>query len=84
MSRITRTQACCHIKTLVLDACTVQVVSGQIQSVTVQAALYHYLEHCGRVRERNGGAGARLMSSLDVALVALAAGALVAGMLARR
>ena len=54
-----------------------QVARGAIRSVTVQAAIYHYLEHCGRVAPPSSTA-ARIERRALALVVAAAAGALVA------
>ena len=55
------------------------VTSGQIQSVTVQAAIYHYLEHRGRVHAEAPAKGVRALVGELAALVlaSCAAGAFV-------
>lgn len=52
------------------------VTSGAIQSVTVQAALYHYLEHSGRVQQVEADASMRMRMMLGATLVGCAVGAL--------
>lgn len=61
-----------------LDVATLRrmVTAGEIQSVTVQAAIYHYLEHCGAVDSATPSARWR-------SCIALAAAATLGAVLAR-
>ena len=58
------------------------VTSGKIKSVTVQAALYHYLEHSGRVGSASG-AHAFVRNGICLALAAVAGAALAARVVRR-